>query len=127
MADNVNKNTGLEAPKKLKILVTIVDRAKADFYLDTLEGYDVNMQMMAYGHGTAPSDVLQLLGISQMEKAVIFSVVQEEKIKDILYAYEDKYFKTKNGKGIAFTIPISSIIGVSIYQFLSNNVESRGN
>ena len=29
--------------------------------------------------------------------------------------------KIKNGKGIAFTIPMQSIIGVSIYQFLSNN------
>ena len=32
-------------------------------------------------------------------------------------------FKTKNGKGIAFTIPISSVIGVMIYQFLSNTVD----
>jgi len=31
-------------------------------------------------------------------------------------------FKTmKNGKGIAFTVPMTSVIGVSIYGFLSNN------
>ena len=29
----------------------------------------------------------------------------------------------KNGKGIAFTIPISSMIGVSIYKYLCNNLE----
>ena len=62
--------------------------------------------------------------MNDLEKAVIFSVVQESKIKDILYVYEEKYFKTRNGKGVAFTIPISSMIGVMIYQFLSNNVES---
>lgn len=117
--------TGLTAPKKLKILVTIVDRSKTDFYLDVLEGYEVNMQSVIYGKGTAPSDVLHYLGLSQSEKAVIVSVVQEEKIKEITVAYEDKYFKTKNGKGIAFTIPISSMIGVSIYQFLSNSLEGR--
>ena len=50
----------------------------------------------------------------------------EDKIKEIMIAYEDKYFKTKNGKGIAFTIPITSVIGVSIYQFLSNSMEKRG-
>lgn len=117
--------TGLTAPKKLKILVTIVDRSKTDFYLDVLEGYEVNMQSVIYGKGTAPSDVLHYLGLSQSDKAVIVSVVQEEKIKEITVAYEDKYFKTKNGKGIAFTIPISSMIGVSIYQFLSNSLEGR--
>ncbi|MDE7095011.1 MAG: hypothetical protein K2O23_00830 [Anaeroplasmataceae bacterium] len=117
------KAEGLTAPKKLKILVTIVERSKADFYLDTLEGYDVNLQTVIYGKGTAPTEMLQYLGLSQLGKAVIFSVVQEDNIKRILADYEDKYFKTKNGKGIAFTIPISSVIGVMVYQFLSNNVE----
>lgn len=117
------KAEGLTAPKKLKILVTIVERSKAEFYLDTLEGYDVNLQTVIYGKGTAPTEMLQYLGLSQLGKAVIFSVVQEDNIKRILADYEDKYFKTKNGKGIAFTIPISSVIGVMVYQFLSNNVE----
>ena len=100
----------LTAPKKLKVLVTIVNRSKADFYLDVLEGYEVNLQTVIYGRGTAPSEILQYLGFIQDDKAVILSIVQEEKIKDITIAYEDKYFKTKNGKGIAFTIPISSVI-----------------
>ena len=116
--ENKPAQTGLEAPKKIKLLVTIVDRSKSDFYLDVLEGFGVNMQMVSYGHGTAPSNVLHYLGISQLEKAVIFSVVQEDIIKEILNSYEDKYFKLKKGKGIAFVVPISSIIGVSIYQFL---------
>ena len=118
-------NNGLTAPKKLKILITIIDRRKTDFYLDVLEGFEVNMQSVIYGRGTAPNDMLHYLGLSQSDKAVIVSVVQEDKIKEITAAYEDKYFKTKHGKGIAFTIPISSLIGVSIYQFLSNSVEGR--
>ena len=119
-----SEQTGLEAPKKLKLLITIVDRTKTDFYLDVLEGFGVNMQMVSYGHGTAPSNVLHYLGISQLEKAVIFSVVQEDRIREILNSYEDKYFKLKKGKGIAFVVPISSIIGVSIYQFLCKGRES---
>lgn len=117
----VNKKADvLEAPKKLCILVTIVERPKADFYLDVLEGYDVNLQTVIYGRGTAPTEMLHYLGLSQDSKAVIFSIVQEERIKKILASYEEKYFKTKHGKGIAFTIPISSVIGVYIYRFLSN-------
>lgn len=125
-APEKKEKSGLEAPKKLKILITIVDRTKTDFYLDILEGYEVNMQTVIYGHGTAPSDIASVLGITQSDKVVIVSVIQEEKIKEIMIAYEDKYFKTKNGKGIAFTIPITSVIGVSIYQFLSNSMEKRG-
>ena len=117
--------SGLTAPKKLKILITIVDRRKTDFYLDVLEGFEVNMQTVIYGQGTAPNDMLHYLGLSQSDKAVIVSVIKEDKVKEITAAYEDKYFKTKNGKGIAFTIPVTSLIGVSIYQFLSNSIEGR--
>ena len=41
-------------------------------------------------------------------------------INGVLATYEDKYFKTKRGKGVAFTIPISSVIGVMVYKFLLN-------
>ena len=41
--------------KKLKVLITIVNRSKALFYTDLLEQYDVNMQMTLYGNGTANS------------------------------------------------------------------------
>ena len=46
-----NKSTGLTAPNKLKILVTIIDRSKTDFYLSVLEGFDINMQTVVYGRG----------------------------------------------------------------------------
>ncbi len=115
-----HENKGLEAPKKIKILVSIVERSKADFYLSALEGFDVNMQTVLYAKGTAPTELQRYLGIIDNGKAVILSIVNEDRIKDILIAYEDKFFKTKNGKGVAFTIPISSVIGVSVYQFLAN-------
>jgi len=34
---------------------------------------------------------------------------------------ETKFATIKNGKGIAFAVPLSSVIGVNNYQFLSNN------
>ena len=109
----------LEAPIKLKILVTIIDRKKVDFYLSALEGFQVNMQTVIYAKGTAPKEIISQIGLTT-DKAVIFSVVREDRVKDILIAYEDRYFKTKNGKGVAFTIPVKSLIGVLIYQFLAD-------
>ena len=110
----------LEAPVRLKILVSIIERKKVDFYLSALEGYEVNMQTVLYAHGTAPTDIQHLLGLTGTDKAVILSVVREDKVKTILNAYEDKYFKTKNGKGVAFTIPMKSLIGVQLYNFSAN-------
>jgi len=116
-AHNKAKTDGLQAPKKLKILVTIIDRKKVDFYISNLEGFGANVQEIVYASGTTPRK--DILGIKVSEKAVLLSVVREDKIKEILATYEDKYFQTKNGKGIAFTIPVKSMIGVTLYQFLA--------
>lgn len=107
--------------KKLKLLVTIVDRSKALFYTDLLEQFEINMQLVIYGKGTADREMLDLLGLVENDKAIILSVIREDNISEVMYTLQEKFEKIKNGKGIAYTIPMKSLIGVSIYQFLSNN------
>ena len=41
--------------KKLKLLITVVDRVKGEFYLDVISQFDVNCQMAVSGLGTARS------------------------------------------------------------------------
>jgi len=116
-APKKTKNPGV---KRLKLLVTVVDRSKALFYVDLLEGFEVNMQTVVYGSGTADTKMLGYLGLVESDKAVILSVVREDKVKIVLETLEEKFEKVKNGKGIAFTVSLKSVIGVSVYSFLSN-------
>lgn len=111
--------------KKLKLLVTVVDRSKTLFYVDLLEQFEVNMQTVLLGKGTATSETLHYLGLSETEKTVILSFVREDRIKEIMQVLQEKFEKVKNGKGIAYTIPLQSVIGVAIYQFLSNNKTTK--
>jgi len=108
------------APKKLQLLVTVVNRKKAEFYTDFLQEFDVNMQLSFAAEGTANTEMLNLLGLSESEKSVIFSIITEEKAPLALAALEEKFATIKNGKGIAYTIPMTGTIGVAIYQFLAN-------
>ena len=39
---------------------------------------------------------------------------------------EDKFSTVRNGKGICFAVPLASVIGVNLYQFLSDNRMGRG-
>lgn len=106
------------APHKLVLLVTIVARNKAEFYLDLLQSYEVNMQMEVSAFGTA-TQVLGLLD-SDREKQVLFSVIREDVAPQALAMLEDKFATIRGGKGIAFTVPFSSMVGVASYKFLSN-------
>ena len=115
------KRTPSTAPQKLKLLFTIVNRSKAEFYMDLLQGFDINLQLSLFGNGTASTETLRYLGLSDSEKAVIVSVIKESKVKEALSLLEDKFSTIKNGKGIAYTVPMTGTVGVAIYQFLSNN------
>ncbi len=111
--------------KKLKLLITVVDRPKAEFYLDFISQYEVNCQMALQGMGTASSELVDMLGLN-IHKAVILSVVREDLVDTLMNALEDKFATIKKGKGISFAVPLSSVIGVNLYQFFSNNRQGRG-
>ena len=121
MANTINES----AIKKLKLLFTVVDRPKAEFYLDFISQFEVNCQMVLSGLGTANSDIIDMLGLN-IHKAVILSVVREDLVDTIMNQLEEKFVTIKNGKGVAFAVPLSSVIGVNLYQFLSNNRLKRG-
>ena len=121
MANTINES----AIKKLKLLFTVVDRPKAEFYLDVLSQFEVNCQMVVNGMGTAQSELIDLLGLN-IHKAVLVSVVREDRVDEITKTLEQKFETIKNGKGIAFAVPLSSVIGVNNYRFLSNNRLQKG-
>ena len=116
MPNTVNES----AIKKLKLLFTVVDRPKAEFYLDVLSELEVNCQIVTGGKGTATSDMVDLLGLNP-HKAVIVSVIREDLTDQIMKVLEEKFRTIRNGKGVAFAVPLSSVIGVNMYRFLSNN------
>ena len=121
MANTVNES----AIKRLKLIFTVVDRQKSEFYLDVISQFEVNCQLVVGGLGTASSEIIELLGLNN-HKAVILSVAREDMVPRIMNTLEEKFETVRNGRGIAFAVPLSSVIGVNLYQFLSNNRYLRG-
>ena len=114
-------NPNTVTSNRLEMLVTVVGRNKAEYYVDLIQSFDVNMQVMVLADGTADAKTMRYLGLTDSGKSVIFSVIQENKLPDALHTLEEKFNTVKGGKGIAFTIPLSSVIGTLLFGFLSNN------
>lgn len=108
----------LVSTKPLSLLITIVHRDKVDFYVDALQQFSINMQIIVAGNGTTKTTVyLDEIGT----KAVIFSIISDDNIKKALEFLEDKFSTIRNGKGVAYTVPLSKVMGAHIFNFLSNN------
>ena len=106
---------------RLYLLFTVVNRKKTEFYMDYIQtNFQVNMQLSLAASGTASTEIRSMLGLTDAEKSVIISVIRDDKATAALKGLEEKFTTIKNGKGIAYTVPVSSTVGVAIYQFLAN-------
>ncbi len=110
--------------EKLELMITVLERGKSQKYISVLEKYDVVLQMTMLGKGTATSELLNYLGLQENEKDILFSLVKEEKIAKIYQEIAPKL--EKKGYGISFTIPLTSVVGKSVYEFLiQKNMEVK--
>ena len=116
----IKKREGMTAPDKAMLMFTVVNRSKADFYADIIQGFEVNMQLILHAQGTAGTEVLSLLGLNDSDRAVIISVIRRDRADEAMSTLEEKFRTVRGGKGIAYTVPMTSTIGVAIYQFLCN-------
>ena len=83
------------------------------------------MQLSTAARGTASREIMQMLGLSNKNKSLIVSVIREDTEDMLLRFLDEKFHTIKNGKGIAFTVSMSSVIGVAVYRFLGNYNEGR--
>ena len=123
--DEKAKSTNAKvSSNKLELLITVVNRQKTDYYLDLIQSFDVNMQLSLRAHGTATKQTLHLLGLEDTPKSVIFSIIREDMVQDALATLDSKFQTIRNGAGVAYTVPLTSVIGVAIFGFLSNNAKT---
>ena len=100
------------------LMTTIVDRKIVNKYSELFEENNLHVMFLSLGHGTAANEILDYLGLDSTEKAVIFSVLEEESWIDTKKQLEKKLKIDAPGGGIAFIIPLSSIGGKKTLQFL---------
>ena len=92
----------------LSLLMIIASKPNEKKYLDLLDKYKVKFKAITYGKGTASSSILNYLGLDEVERIVIFAVLPKILSKYILRYLKSKLKINEPGRGIAFTIPLSS-------------------
>lgn len=118
------ENTELESNvsktdiKKLYMFITIVNRGQGNFVLKLFESEGANAQFVQYGEGTAQKEIRDILGIEDNSKEIIISLISQDKIDSAKRELEAFFKVSKRNRGIGFSIPMTSLIGMKIYQFL---------
>ena len=92
----------------LFMLVAIVNHTDEAKILKIINKYKVGFKYVMYGEGTASSSLLDYFDLNDEEKAIILSVLPNSMCNKILIEIGDKIKVNESGKGILFSIPLSS-------------------
>lgn len=104
--------------QRLKLLFIIVDKNIVNKVADTVSSCGANFCHICYGKGTANNDLLNLLGIGETEKGIIFCSTTAQSVDKIYLELKMNYGFNNPGSGIAFTIPMSSVGGPATLKIL---------
>ena len=108
------------APMKLELLLAVVHNDKAAYYSSLIQSHQANLQLTVPAKGTTHL-ILEYLGLTERPKTLIASVVRADQSERLISLLDDLFKKGKDYKGVAFTIPMTSVIGTLVYGFLSND------
>ena len=108
--------------KKLCLYVTIVNKGQANAVTSLFQRMGSSLQYVEVGNGTANKNVLDILGIEDNAKEVVFAVIKEELVKDAARELQAFFMANKKNKGIGFKVDLTSMIGVKLYRFLTDSL-----
>ncbi len=111
------------APMKLEVLMAVVNNEKAAYYSSIIGSHQANLQLAIPAKGTAPL-ILDFLGLTDRPKTLIVSVVRSDQADELIERLEELFSKGKTYGGLAFTVPMTSVIGTLAYGFLSNDTRT---
>ncbi len=108
------------APMKLELLLAVVHNDKAAYYSSLIQSHQANLQLSMPAKGTTHL-ILSYLGLAERPKTLIISVVRADEAGRLISLLDETFKKGRDYKGLAFTVPMTSVIGALAYGFLSND------
>lgn len=105
---------------KLELLLAVVHNDKAAYYSSLIQSHQANLQLTVPAKGTSHL-ILNYLGLTENPKSLLMSVVRADEAASLIDMLDQTFKKGKNYKGVAFTVPMTSVIGTLVYGFLSND------
>lgn len=108
--------------RKLFLYIAIVNAGQGEAIINLMQYIGSSAQYVQRAVGTAPSNLLSILNIADNKKEVVISFLKDTLLDDAQRELNAFFSASKRNAGVGFAIPLTSIMGVRIYKFLTRTV-----
>lgn len=106
--------------RRLLLTITIVNDGQDEYVLQLLRDQEAALMVVTHGSGTSERFFYQTMG-GEAKKHVILAVMREDRWESYKKAIEPRFKVSNISRGVAFSVPIETVFGISTYKMLSNN------
>ena len=105
-----------------EVILCIVNSGFSDEVMDAAREFGARGGTVIRARGTASQEAEKLFNIAiQTEKEIVMILIESKLKNDILHAIYKKVGLNTPGQGIAFTLPVESVVGLSSAPILQDN------
>lgn len=103
----------------IQAVVAVVDGGKSEKVVRLCREEGILFHLVSICHGTARTEMLDLLGLGETKKETVLCLAPADRVGGILTRLADEMQMRYPGKGIVFSVPLTSI-GGKAYQMTVN-------
>ena len=109
-----------------EVILCIVNSGFSDEVMDAAREFGARGGTVIRARGTASQEAEKLFNIAiQPEKEIVMILIESNLKNDILHAIYQKVGLNTPGQGIAFTLPVESVVGLSSAPILHDNEQEN--
>jgi len=104
----------------LAMLLVITNRSENENCVKLLQSQGVHLTLVALGRGTASKEILDMFTLEEAEKAILFAVSTDDKVRAAVKVLRREFLLHMPGAGIVLTIPLDAVGGASTAHYLAD-------
>ena len=109
--------------KRTMVLLSTVESGKGKKLMHTLNKENIKMHFQTVGQGTAPTEMMDILGLGSNSKDIIISFANEAIVKNLMTNFGDNFASYSEYGGLMMVLKLSSINRLAA-EIITHNITS---
>ena len=105
--------------ERVSFIMTTITHGKGDDVIEMLRDKGISYNMAAVGYTAIGLELADYFGLTEIKRDIIMSIVPERRVSETLTMLKFGFSLDEKRTGLAFAIPVSSVAGLRILQYIS--------